>query len=319
MRRRRARGLPRLYAALGVACAVLGLLLAWRTVGSFLEEPAPALGGVGSGPSPLPPATPTPERGPGDAIPALPATDTGAALPAPRAPEEGAGPGTARDGARPLAGAVVVVDPGHNGANAEHPLEISRPVDAGGFLKACNTTGTATDDGYAESTFTWAVAQRLRDELERLGARVVLTRDDDTSWGPCVDERGLTAQREHADLLLSVHADGASPGGHGFHVIAPALVRGYTDGVVEPSAALARDVRAALVERAGLSPATYVGQDGLDVRADLGTLNRAGAPAVIVECGNLRNARDAARLTGEAGQAAIAEALAAAAVAFLTS
>src|SRR5688572_25759566 len=46
--------------------------------------------------------------------------------------------------------AVVVLDPGHNGGNAAASAEIARPVPAGGFTKPCNTTGTATIDGYAE-------------------------------------------------------------------------------------------------------------------------------------------------------------------------
>src|SRR5688572_13592749 len=41
---------------------------------------------------------------------------------------------------------VVVLDPGHNGGNADAPEEIARPVPAGGFTKPCNTTGTATSD-----------------------------------------------------------------------------------------------------------------------------------------------------------------------------
>ena len=41
----------------------------------------------------------------------------------------------------PLAGMTVVLDPGHNRDNGQYPAEINRQVDAGGFPKACNTTG----------------------------------------------------------------------------------------------------------------------------------------------------------------------------------
>ncbi|MGH4005472.1 MAG: N-acetylmuramoyl-L-alanine amidase, partial [Pseudonocardiaceae bacterium] len=75
------------------------------------------------------------------------------------------------------AGTTVVLDPGHNGANASHPAEINRPVPNGrGGTKPCNTTGTATNRGYPEHAFTWDVALRVRDALTARGVQVVLTR-----------------------------------------------------------------------------------------------------------------------------------------------
>ena len=46
----------------------------------------------------------------------------------------------------------------------------------------------------------------------------MLTRDNDTGIGPCVDVRGRAGERAGADAVVSIHADGAAPGGHGFHV-----------------------------------------------------------------------------------------------------
>ena len=71
----------------------------------------------------------------------------------------------------PLAGRTVVIDPGHQLGNHNFPRQINRLVPAGGFKKPCNTTGTATNGGYPEATFTWQVARLLRQRLERLGAR----------------------------------------------------------------------------------------------------------------------------------------------------
>src|SRR6478609_4587255 len=64
--------------------------------------------------------------------------------------------------AAPLAGRVVVIDPGHQLGNHNFPRQINRQVPAGGFQKPCNTTGTATNGGYPEATFAWKVAERLR-------------------------------------------------------------------------------------------------------------------------------------------------------------
>ncbi len=60
---------------------------------------------------------------------------------------------------------------------------------------------------------------------------------------------------------------------------------------------------------AGFSPANYIGADGVDVRGDLGTLNWADTPAVIVECGNMRSPSDAAIMSSEDGRQRIAAAL----------
>ncbi|MCZ2858475.1 N-acetylmuramoyl-L-alanine amidase [Blastococcus sp. VKM Ac-2987] len=231
-------------------------------------------------------------------------------------------PGTETDQAPsppplPLAGRTVVLDPGHNRDNAQHLAEIGRPVDAGGFEKACNTTGTATADGLPEATINWKLALALQDRLEALGATVPLTRDADAGWGPCIDERGRAGNGVGADLLLSLHADGAAAGAHGFHVIQPGLLPGWTDDIQADSARAALAVRDELVA-AGLSPATYLGRDGIDERTDLGTLNHSDVPAVMLEAGNLGNPADAALLTAPAGRGIVADALAEAVVAFVT-
>jgi N-acetylmuramoyl-L-alanine amidase len=190
-------------------------------------------------------------------------------------------------------------------------------VDAGGFQKACNTTGTATNSGVPEATINWDLALALQARLEALGATVTLTRDTDAGWGPCIDERAAIANRAAADLLLSLHADGAAPGGQGFHVITPGTLPGWTDDIVGESRRAGVAVRDALAA-AGLSPANYIARDGLDERTDLGTLNRADVPAVMLEAGNLRNPDDEALLTGEAGRARVADALTAGITSFLT-
>ena len=54
-----------------------------------------------------------------------------------------------------IAGMAVFLDPGHNAVN---DASINQQVPNGrGGTKACNTSGTATNDGYPEHAFTWAV------------------------------------------------------------------------------------------------------------------------------------------------------------------
>lgn len=195
-----------------------------------------------------------------------------------------------------LSGVTVAVDPGHNGGNASHPAAINRLVDAGGFKKACDTTGTATSDArLTESAFNLDVAKRLRTRLAALGARVVMTRTGDRGVGPCINRRARIGNRAKADVAISIHADGGPPSGRGFHVISPPGGRARTARIAKPSRRLAVALRDAL-RRGGAPTSSYIGRNGLDVRSDLGGLNLSTVPKVFVELGNMRNAAEARRL-----------------------
>ena len=189
----------------------------------------------------------------------------------------------------------MVLDPGHNGANAAHPNRINRQVDIGqGMRKACDTTGTATDSGYSESAYTLAVARETARILKRNGAEVVLTRSNDGGVGPCITRRARIGNRAEADAAVSIHADGGPVGGRGFHVIRPTRIEGLTDDIYAESRRLGRVLRDAYQERTGLPQSTYVG--GLVARGDLGGLRLSDVPKVFIETANMRNAADAQKL-----------------------
>ena len=202
---------------------------------------------------------------------------------------------------KPLTGKVVVLDPGHNPNNRDHTAEISRRVDIGTDEKECDTTGTATDAGYSEASFTLDVARHARTLLEARGATVKFTQDGDRAFGPCVDERARIGNSAHADAVVSVHADGAPAGDRGFHVILPKSVRGGdadTSKIAAPSRRLGERVRSEFMDATGSEPADYIGDgSGLNVRGDLGGLNLSTVPKVFIECGNMRDSKDAAELT----------------------
>lgn len=210
---------------------------------------------------------------------------------------------------------IVVLDPGHNGGNASHPDQINRQVPAGrGRTKACNTTGTATDSGYPEHRFTWSVSLMARDILTARGIDVRLTRPSDDGVGPCVRQRAEVGNRAKAAAVVSIHADGStSTSARGFHVAYSAPPLNAAQG--EPSQRLARTMRDAM--RARFPVSTYIGDGGLSPRDDLGGLNLSTRPAVLVECGNMRNADEAASFASEAGQRTYAEAIAAGILAYL--
>ncbi|EFL26585.1 N-acetymuramyl-L-alanine amidase-related protein [Streptomyces himastatinicus ATCC 53653] len=201
----------------------------------------------------------------------------------------------------PFTGKVVVLDPGHNPNNRDHTAEISRHVDIGTDEKECDTTGTATDAGYSEASFTLDVARHARALLEARGATVKFTQDGDRAFGPCVDERARIGNSAHADAVVSVHADGAPAGDRGFHVILPKSVRGGdadTSKIAAPSRRLGERVRGEFMDATHSEPADYIGDgSGLNVRGDLGGLNLSTVPKVFIECGNMRDSKDAAELT----------------------
>ncbi|MFI1509702.1 N-acetylmuramoyl-L-alanine amidase [Streptomyces sp. NPDC020597] len=223
--------------------------------------------------------------------------------------------------AAPLAGKVVVIDPGHNPANVDHASEINRKVDIGTNWKECDTTGTSTNAGYSEAKFTLDVAHRLRALLQEQGATVKLTQDADRPFGPCVDERARIGNAAHADAVVSIHADGAGAGQRGFHVILPGTVhKGLADTrtVVGPSRELGELIAGDFARSTGTSPSNYVGDGtGLVTREDLGGLNLSTVPKVFIECGNMRDTKDAALLTSGAWRQKAAQGISEGIVSFL--
>ncbi len=82
---------------------------------------------------------------------------------------------------------TVAIDPGHGGAE----------------------TGAEGRAGLLEKDLALSIARRVRDLLqERLGLEVILTRDGDRDLA--LDERTALANKNKADLFISIHAD-ASP------------------------------------------------------------------------------------------------------------
>ncbi|QHC21341.1 N-acetylmuramoyl-L-alanine amidase [Streptomyces sp. GS7] len=214
--------------------------------------------------------------------------------------------GTAGPSAHPgnphgsLKGRTVLLDPGHNPTNHDHTAQIARLVDIGNDRKECDTTGTSTDDGYAEASFSLDVARRARTLLRAEGAKVVFTQDGDRPYGPCVDERAAIGNAAHADAAVSIHADGSAVGNRGFHVILPARVQAGaadTSAITGPSRDLGERLAGRFVAATGSAPSNYVGHGtGLDTRSDLGGLNLSTVPKVFIECGNMRDPKDAAEL-----------------------
>lgn len=209
--------------------------------------------------------------------------------------------------ANPLKGMRIALDPGHNGGNAAAWQQITLQVpDGRGGTKECDTTGTATNDGYPEHEFNWDVVQRIKKSLEELGAKVSLTRENDTGVGPCVDVRGGFSEKVDADVYVSIHADGSTN----------TNLRGFFAMVAEPPVnpqvgAVSLDVAKHLVkamEDAGFKAQTQW-PGGIYKRSDLAGLNLQKRPAVMMEMGEMRNPDDAAMMKSSSGRQKYADAI----------
>jgi N-acetylmuramoyl-L-alanine amidase len=203
-----------------------------------------------------------------------------------------------------IAGMIVFLDPGHNGAN---DASISRQVPTGrGGTKDCQASGTSTDDGYPEHTFAWDTTLRIRQALTALGVRTAMSRGDDTGLGPCVDERASMANSLRPNAVVSIHADGGPPTGRGFHVLysSPPL----NDAQAGPSVRFAQIMRDQLAS-SGFVPSTYIGSGGLNPRADIAGLNLAQFPSILVELGNMKNPVDSGLMKTAEGRQKYADAV----------
>lgn len=180
---------------------------------------------------------------------------------------------------------VVVIDPGHDlRANLETepigPGAGTRKIKDGG-----GTTGVAT--GLREAELNLRVGLRLRELLERAGARVVMTRTTTRGISMGNIARARIGNRAGAALVLRIHADGSTDRSvRGTHTLYPALRRGWTDDVYVKSRRAARVVQRELRSALGFP------DRGLQERSDFTGFNWADVPVMLVELGFMSNPTD---------------------------
>lgn len=262
------------------------------------------------------------------ASPAETVSSTTAAAPTAATPTAATAPATTAAGppsaavpsatpAPAITGRTIVLNPGHNGANGANGSTIDRLVPSGfGQSRACDTTGTNTNAGYTEHAFNWDVTLRVKALLEARGITVVLTRPNDEGVGPCIDERARIGNQPGVTAVVSIHADGAPTGGHGFHICEDSRPPA-TAAVAGLSHSLTVAIHDTLVNGSGLTTSTYLGSNGYYPRSDLAGLNLATVPATFIELGNMRNAGDAALQTAPDGRQRMADSIAAGIISWL--
>lgn len=171
----------------------------------------------------------------------------------------------------PLAGRVIVIDPGHGGVDP----------------------GAPGPGGLDEKDIVLSIAGKVRTLLDEAGARVVLTRGGDETIG--LYERADVAGQAGAELYVSIHAN-ASP----FRSVA-GVETYYYPGSRE-GRRLAATLQRALVSRLGRPDREIHAEDFVVIR-------EPAVPAALVECGYLTNRQESLLLASEEFQLRIARAI----------
>lgn len=194
--------------------------------------------------------------------------------------------------ARGLTGKRIVLDPGHGGEE---------------------TGAVGVSTGVPEKELNLAVAQRLKPLLEAAGAQVIMTRTGDSR---VIDEtqaaaqtsyqertqadlqaRSALANREGADLVISIHANGGPAGDGGTEVF-----------WAVPNLNAAQSQRLATLAQEELLAALGLADRGVKQRP-FNVIRYSEAPAVLVELGFMTNPAEEALLLNDWGQQRSAEAL----------
>lgn len=176
-----------------------------------------------------------------------------------------------------LAGRLVVVDAGHGGH------------DSG-----------AHHGGAKEKTNALDTARRLASELEKAGASVIMTRDDDTFVD--LNERPAVANRASADVFISCHFNSNT------------LANSRSGTIIfyhkdDPEGKLlAECIRNEVAKVSGL-PDLGTWSDTRIYQSGFAVLRSAKMPGALLELGFINHATDRARITDPAFRQAMAEAV----------
>ena len=249
------------------------------------------------------------------AEPAAPNPEPRAPTPEPRAPE----PDPRASIIATRAWQTIVIDPGHGG----------------------DDIGVRGANGIEEKQLTLDIARRLRAMIEnRLGLRVILTREDDRTLG--LDDRAAVANNGKANLLISLHANGSPvPEQSGAEIFRLQLDRESADVVrVATAEGTSLPTLGGGVRRLDLIPwdlaqarhldessvLASVLQEELQLQVPMSThpvreapmrlLAAANMPAALVEVAYLTNPQQEARLKTEDFKATVAQAVFSAIVRF---
>lgn len=191
-----------------------------------------------------------------------------------------------KNGTTGLAGKTIVVSPGHG------------VYGAGG---AIDRGAVSPINGLDEVDFNTPLSLKLRDKLEAAGATVIMIRDTEGPINMSLYERSVLTNNANADAFVEIHGDSA----------ANAAAKGigtwiYTDNTRLTTAAQ-KEMRNEFGSVMNQALANTTGQPAYVKYGNFSVIRETEVPCVLVECGFLTNAEDAARLATDAYQEKLAQ------------
>lgn len=199
---------------------------------------------------------------------------------------------------------VVAIDPGHQGNWVD--MSEKEPNGPGSSeMKAKATTGTqGSFSGKAEYELNLEISLLLRDELEKRGYRVILTREDnDTAISNA--ERAQMAYEEGGDIYVRIHANGSDDAGvQGALAMVPSSNNPYIPELAEDSYTLAECILSAYCEKASFTSL------GIQYYDNMTGINWSKLPVMILEMGFMTNQSDDLRMSDASVQPLMVEGIA---------
>ncbi len=178
----------------------------------------------------------------------------------------------------PLAGLTIALDPGHSA-----------------------DTGAIGPTGYTEKDANLAIAVNLKEKLTAKGVKVIMTRSGNENVS--LNERPLIAQRNKADILISIHNNALGYGQN------PFIKRGFGVYYYTPmSLPLAKEIHSAYTETFGVGKEFNLMDDGL-YYANLALTRSPQMPSVLIESAYMIVPEEEAYLKRESFRSACANAI----------
>ncbi|MDI6799950.1 MAG: N-acetylmuramoyl-L-alanine amidase [Actinomycetota bacterium] len=197
-----------------------------------------------------------------------------------------------------LTGKIICIDPGHQ-AKANLSTE---PIGPGSTqMKAKVTGGTSgVSSRIPEYQINLDVSMKLKELLERAGAKVVMTRAAN-NVNISNAERAELANKASVDISVRIHANGSSNfSASGISILYPAKNE-WTGGFYAASKEAAQIVLDELIKSTGAK------REGIVARGDITGFNWAKDPVILVEMGYLSNKGEDALLNTDDYQRKVAQ------------
>lgn len=176
-----------------------------------------------------------------------------------------------------LKGKVIVLDAGHGG----------------------HDPGSRGADGTNEADLNLSTALKAEKALEDQGAKVIMTRKTKEGFMSPTD-RGIFADKEHADILVSIHANSsASPSGTGAET--------EYEANNDLSKSLAANIQGYVAKAMNMIPNRGLTQRGATLDSSLGIFRASDTPGALIEPGFVTG--DLSELKSEVIQQSIANAV----------